>query len=274
MWLLYMLLAFILLFVSLILFAIFPGRRRNRSPFDRTLYAHRGLHSNDSRFPENSLVAFRLAREAGYGVELDVQFTADHQVVVFHDDTLLRMCGIDRRVDELSYAELSELRLLDSDQRIPLLTEVLETLDGATVLCEIKPMRSYTDTSLCEAALAILREYKGTFCVESFNPMMMRWFYKNAPDVVRGILSKRFTEEDKVAPALATLLGALLTNFLSRPDFIAYQHTDRDHPFFRFCKLFHPMTLSWTIRNQAELDACQDSFDSHIFEGFKPEKFE
>lgn len=274
MWLFYLLLALISLFVLLLLFAVLPGRRRDRSPFDRTLYAHRGLHSNDSQFPENSLIAFRLAKEAGYGVELDVQFTADRQVVVFHDDTLLRMCGIDKRLDEFTYAELSDLRLLDSDQRIPLLTEVLEVLDGATVLCEVKPLRSYTDTSLCEAAYAILNEYKGLFCVESFNPLMMRWFRKNAPHVIRGILSKKFTEEDKVAPALATLLGALFTNFLCRPDFIAYQHTDRDQFFFRFCKLFQPMTLSWTVRNQTEADACQDAFDSHIFEGFFPEKSE
>lgn len=272
MWILYLLLSLILLFALLILFAVLPGRRRDRTPFDRTLFAHRGLHSNDSRFPENSLIAFRLAREAGYGVELDVQFTADRQVVVFHDDTLLRMCGVDRRVDELTYAQLQDLTLLDSDQRIPLLTEVLEVLDGATVLCEFKPMRSYTDASLCEATLPILEGYKGQFCVESFNPLMMRWFRRNAPHVIRGILSKRFTEEDKVPPTLATLLGALCTNFLSRPDFIAYQHTDCDQPFFRFCRLFRPMTLSWTIRSQGELDACNDVFDSHIFEGFLPDK--
>ena len=272
MWIVYLLLSLILLFVLLILFAVLPGRRRDRAPFDRTLFAHRGLHSNDSRFPENSLIAFRLAREAGYGVELDVQFTADRQVVVFHDDTLLRMCGVDRRVDELTYAQLQELTLLDSDQRIPLLTEVLEVLDGATVLCEFKPMRSYPDTSLCEATLPILEGYKGQFCVESFNPLMIRWFRRNAPHVIRGILSKRFAEEDKVPPTLAALLGALCTNFLSRPDFIAYQHTDRDQPFFRFCRLFRPMTLSWTVRSQEELNTCSDAFDSHIFEGFLPEK--
>ena len=184
--------------VFLLLLAILPRRRRNTSPFDRTLYAHRGLHSNEGGVPENSLAAFAAATKAGYGVELDVQFTADRKIVVFHDNDLKRMCGIDRRVDELTYDELKTLRLLDSDQHIPLLSEVLEVLDGATLLCEFKAMRSYTDTSLCEAALPLLNSYKGAVCIESFNPFMVRWFRKHAPHYIRGILSKKF-EKGEVA---------------------------------------------------------------------------
>ena len=105
MWLLYTLIILLLLIGCIILYAVLPGRRRDTKPFNRTLFAHRGLHSSDSRVPENSLPAFLRAKEAGYGVELDVQLTADKQVVVFHDDDLKRMCGLDRRVDELTYEE-------------------------------------------------------------------------------------------------------------------------------------------------------------------------
>lgn len=272
MWFFYLIFCLLILFVTLILFAVLPGRRRDRSPFQNTLYAHRGLHSGDEKYPENSLIAFRLAKQAGYGVELDVQFTADQQVVVFHDDTLLRMCGIDKRVDEFTYAELKELRLLNSNHYIPLLTEVLDALDGATVLCEFKTRPDFFDTTLCKAAYPILEKYKGKYCVESFNPFMMRWFMKNAPHVVRGILSKRFEEEDHVDPKLAPFLTALCGNFLCRPDFIAYCHTDYDQPFFRFCRFFGPVTIAWTTRSQNEHDAAEAEFDTVIFEGYLPGK--
>lgn len=270
MWFVYLLIA-LLSVILLLLSAALPGRRRDNAPFCHTRFAHRGLHTNDSVVPENSLAAFRRARECGYGVELDVQFTADRQIVVFHDNTLTRMCGVDRRVDEMTYTELQSLRLLDSDQYIPLLDEVLEVLDGVPLLCEFKPMRAYTDTALCEATLPHLQQYKGPWCVESFNPFMMRWFRKHAPQVRRGILSKRF-EEGEVEPALRVPLSALMANFLCRPDFIAYQHTDHSQLFFRFCRLFHPTTMAWTVRSQEEEKASKARFDTIIFEGYLPDK--
>lgn len=268
MWILYLLAGTIVL-ALLLLLAVMPGRKRNTTPFDRTYYAHRGLHTNDSRVPENSLAAFRAAARAGYGVELDVQFTADKQIVVFHDNDLKRMCGIDKRVDELTYDSLKQLRLLDSDQHIPLLSEVLEALDGATLLCEFKAMRSYTDTSLCSAALPYLDAYKGAVCIESFNPFMVRWFRHHAPQYIRGILSKRF-EKDEVAQVLRFPLSSLFANCLCRPDFIAYQHTDHSQFFFRLCRFLRPMTVAWTIQSPAEESSAKQRFDTIIFEGYLP----
>ena len=268
MWIIYLLIAAGLLSV-LLLWAIMPGKRRNTAPFNSTLYAHRGLHTNDGRVPENSIAAFRAAVAAGYGVELDVQFTADKQIVVFHDDDLKRMCGVDKRVDELTYDELKQLRLLDSDQSIPLLSDVLNVLDGATLLCEFKSMRSYTDTSLCEAALPLLDAYKGAVCIESFNPFMVRWFRRCAPHYIRGILSKKF-EKGEVAQVLRFPLSSLFANGLCRPDFIAYQHTDHSQFFFRICRLFHPTTIAWTVKSPTEEQAANPHFDTIIFEGYLP----
>jgi len=270
MWILYATLSVAAITVAVTIFAILPRRRRDTSPFDRTMYAHRGLFDNNGNTPENSLAAFRAAKEAGYGVELDVRFTADRQVVVFHDDTLDRMCGDNRRVDECTYEQLLELRLLHSDEHIPLLSEVLEILDDVTVLCEIKPMRSYFDASLCEAAYQILDTYKGAYCIESFNPYMVGWFRKHAPDTIRGILSKRYDKNEVNPSILRPLLSSLMTNFLCRPDFIAYQYTDWKQPFLRFCRLFRPMLLGWTIRNPEEQKVAEQAFDSFIFEGYMP----
>lgn len=71
-----------------------PRTRAQKAPFLYRNYAHRGLHTEDGTVPENSLPAFRAAAEAGYAVEMDVHLTADDQLVVFHDDTLERMCGV------------------------------------------------------------------------------------------------------------------------------------------------------------------------------------
>ena len=268
MWILY-LMAVIGGVALLLLLAIVPGKRRDTAPFHYTRYAHRGLHTDDGHIPENSLAAFRAAAQAGYGVELDVQFTADRQIVVFHDNTLKRMCGVDNRVDELTYDEVKQLRLLDSDQHIPLLSEVLEALDGATLLCEFKAMRSYTDTSLCSAALPYLDAYKGAVCIESFNPFMVRWFYRHAPQYIRGILSKKF-EKGEVAQVLRFPLSSLFANQLCHPDFIAYQHTDHTQFFFRLCCLFRPMTVAWTVQSPAEESVAKQRFDTVIFEGYFP----
>ena len=272
MWILYLSIS-VVLCVLIVLATIAPRRKRDVSPFHRTLYAHRGLHDNHSNAPENSLAAFAAASAAGYGVELDVQFTADRQIVVFHDNDLQRMCGVNKRVDELTYDELRTCRLLGSNQTIPLLSEVLAALDGATLLCEFKPMRSYTDTSLCEAVLPLLNDYKGAVCIESFNPFMVRWFRKHAPQYIRGILSKKF-EKGEVSNILRFPLASLFFNWLCRPDFIAYQHTDYKQPFLRLCRLFQPLTIAWTVGSANEYRQAKLHFDTVIFEGFTPTETE
>ena len=113
-------------------FLIFPGKAspEAKAPFAGRAFAHRGLYEPDQSVPENSLRAFRRAVEAGYGAELDVQMTKDGQVVVFHDDDLKRGCGVDGRICDMTLAELEELRLFGSEERIPLFSEVLEIFGG------------------------------------------------------------------------------------------------------------------------------------------------
>ncbi len=261
----------LLLTGCLYLIALYPGKRRNTAPFDRIPFAHRGLYDNTPEIPENSLPAFRRAREEGYGVELDIQFTADRQIVVFHDKDLRRMCGVDKRVNTLTYEELRQYRLLGGEERIPLLKDVLTLLAGTPIVCEIKSYGSIGDTALCDAAWPLLAAYPGALCVESFNPLMIRRFRQKHPEIIRGILSMRFREESDVTPAQGFLLTALLTNFLTRPDFIAYQLEDRYVLSFRLCRrLFRMTTLAWTVRSKQEEIASKGHFDSVIFENYQP----
>ena len=132
-------------------------------------YAHRGLHKLSDGVPENCLTGFKLAEESGYGMEFDLQLTKDKKVVVHHDATLLRSCGDDVAIADLTYAELRRYRLFGTDEHIPLFSEVLGILKGQTPL--IIELKSYNDPAeLCELAMEELEGYKGHYCVESFDP--------------------------------------------------------------------------------------------------------
>lgn len=102
-------------------------------------YAHRGLHNLSEGVPENSMAAFRRAAEHGYGIELDVQLTRDGQVIVAHDYDLKRICGIEKEIDSLTYEELSRFPILGTEERIPLLEDVLKLVKGQVpLIVEIK----------------------------------------------------------------------------------------------------------------------------------------
>ncbi len=164
-----------------------PGRapKGKRAPFAGRNFAHRGLYTADQRVPENSLAAFQLAAEAGYGMELDVQLSRDGEVVVFHDETLDRICFVPGRVDELDSAVLCRLPLCGTEETLPRLREVLDLVAGRTpLIVELKTGRRRRE--LCEKTLKLLRDYPGAACVESFDPRIVAWFRFHAPGLPNG----------------------------------------------------------------------------------------
>ena len=179
----------------LLLFAIKPARRRDTTkPFAAQKYAHRGLWDETS--PENSLAAFEKAVSAGVGIELDVQLSSDGEVMVFHDENLFRMTGCDASLYDKDKDFLTSLRLLDTDARIPMLSEVLALVRGRVpILVEIKSDHDYR--AVCEKTAVLLDEYEGAYLVESFHPLAVAWFRKNRPSVVRGQLSARLFKDKK-----------------------------------------------------------------------------
>lgn len=161
-----------------VLSASFPPSRNIlcKANFPACTFAHRGLFDHLSR-PENSLAAFSAAVEHGYGIELDLQMTADGKIVVFHDESLQRMCSTPLKIEQSTFAELQKHPLLNSDQTIPLFSEVLQLVDGKVpLIVEIKSTEHYEP--LCLKVYDLLRRYPGDYCVESMNPMMMGWFAK------------------------------------------------------------------------------------------------
>lgn len=244
-----------------------PGRvrRSQKALFKGLNCAHRGLHSVDKSVPENSMEAFRLAAEKGYGIELDVQLSKDGQVVVFHDDTLNRVCGVDARVDSLDYEELKKLSLCGTEYGIPLFTEVLKLVDGRSkLIVELKG--GPRNKELCQKTRDILDYYDGDFCVESFHPGIVRWFRKNAPDYMRGQLLMPVEDYAKTLnPALKFALSYGLTNVMARPQFIAYKIGPRPLS-VRFAELLGAMRVGWTAKDAS----AEKGRDCVIFEHYLP----
>ena len=257
----------------LYLLAIMPHMRNrpNLTPFKGRYYAHRGLHNNKTEAPENTLAAFRKAVEAGYGIEMDIQLTKDKVPVVIHDYTLKRVCKKDVRVDSLTLKELRQYTVCKSKEKIPKLAEVLKLVDGRVpLIVEFKV--EATDLSLCEIAPPMLDQYKGVWCMESFNPLCVRWYKKNRPGVMRGQLSDHFVKSgEKGNRILFWLLKGLFFNFLTKPDFIAYNHHYPNTWSLVIDKVVYRIpTFAWTIRSQEELEAARKRFDFMIFDRFIP----
>ena len=234
-------------------------------------YAHRGLYDNEHGIPENSMAAFRRAVDKGYGIELDVHLTADNQLVVFHDDTLTRMCGMNKKISSFLYSDLMQLRLLGTEEGIPLFKDVLELIDGKVPLIIELKVDGSNQNLLCPLVWQLLSRYKGDYCIESFHPFVLQWFKRHEPQVVRGQLSCNFFKENPHCDIVLFLMSNLRTNFFTHPDFIAYKYVDLDNPAVIYNrKLFHIMTVVWTIPGKPTYDRFKNKVDAMIFEGFEP----
>lgn len=261
----------LIIFLFLYLFLICPrAKKPDASPFLHRCFAHRGLHDMEQGIPENSLAAFERAAESGYGIELDVQLSADGVPVVFHDAALSRMCAIDRRVDSLTFEQLRAYCLADTREQIPSFSEVLSLINGRVpLLVEIK--MDHMDRTTPAAIDDLLSGYSGDYCIESFHPMALWWYRKNRPHILRGQLSTHFNVENRTLSPLQFLLGKMVLNLISRPDFISYNWRFRkDLSLFLCRRVFHAHTAGWVIRSEKELETCRKYFDMYIFEGFCP----
>lgn len=210
-------------------------------------YAHRGLHDIEKGVPENSLLAFRLAKEQGFAMELDVHLSKDGKLVVEHDDSLQRTCGVNRPIEDCTWDEIKHLTLEGTQERLPLLEEVFELVQGEVpLLIEVKVFGgNYND--IAAATYQALQGYQGDFCIESFDPRAVMWFAKNAPEIVRGQLAGTKLKQGAV---IDFAMRHLLVHCLSRPDFLAYDYKKVGlAP--RLCRgIFRAPLFLWTIRTK------------------------
>ena len=249
---------------------------RQMAVFRPWRYAHRGLHNIERKVPENSLLAFRYAIAGGFGAELDVRLTKDKRLAVIHDSYLDRLCGVHARVEEQTAAQLRELSLQGTGEKIPFLEEVLPLFEGkAPLIIELKAEQGNC-RELCAQVCKALAAYRGNYCIESFDPRVLRWMKRNEPFVLRGQLAENFAKPGE-APGHSfpgrLALTMLLSNFLTRPDFIAMRFEDRGIlPARLCCGLLRGQEVSWTIRSQEDLETAEGAGALVIFEGFLPKK--
>lgn len=261
----------LIILVILYLFLITPKVRNKAdfSKFNGWFYAHRGLHNNQTEAPENSLKAFSLAVSKNYGIELDVQLTIDNIPVIFHDDTLKRVCGVNKKIRELTLKEIKTYFLYQSKEKIPTLDEALSIINGKVPLILEYKSKS-TNPLIYQIVSTRMNQYKGIYCIESFNPFCLIWYKKNEPNIVRGQLASRLLQDSEFhSGALYFMLENLLFNFLAKPDFIAYKFKDRKMLSYILCrKLYKAKTFAWTIRSMKDYESCKEDFDYFIFDSF------
>ena len=247
---------------------IAPGRPKaeQRAMVQSRYFAHRGLYDSEQGIPENSLAAFRRAAEYGYGVELDVRMTRDGALVISHDANLRRMTGEDLVVEEHDYDELAALRLEGTEEGVPLLADALDILCAANVpvIVEIKTTPRARRNALCSAVLAELDSRDGLFCMESFDPRIVRWFRRHAPDVLRGQLTAQ-SRELGGPRAYAWAASRVLFNFLGRPQFIAHREGAKAMT-VRVAETMGAMRVCWTVKDFGQ----EGKNDAVIFEHFLP----
>ena len=266
---LFLILLFLVLCPAFYFYCIMPRftRKEQTKRFAHQLFAHRGLFNPKLGIPENSMPAFSRAIEKGYGIELDVQVTKDNRIVVFHDYSLGRMCGIDIPLETKTYAELQELCLQNTRETIPLLSDVLKLVNGQVpLLVEIK-LHSF-HTYPCALVDQLLQEYHGSYCIESFNSLALLWYRRHRPEVVRGQLSSNLTADNLPEPWILTfIVKHLLGNVLGRPDFISYKLADLPRFEVWFLKhILHLPVAVWTLRTPDALKKGRLSYDMQIFE--------
>jgi glycerophosphoryl diester phosphodiesterase len=233
--------------------------------------AHRGLHDKDKGIFENSASAFSAAVAAGYGMECDIQLSADGEAMVFHDATLERMTTGTGRLFRQSAKEIGALNLATSSDRVQTLGELLDQIGGKTpLLVELKNIHQIG--ALEQRTADLLSSYKGEVAVMSFNPASMRWFAQNAPQVIRGQLSHAFiSQASKARPALQRFLARhLFVDFISKPHFIGYDINHLPRPAPTFLRRLGKPILSWTVSTRQHRETAAKHADNIIFEGFTP----
>lgn len=265
----------LIIFAAVYLFLTAPSTRRHKT-LSRMMgkrYAHRGLYDAGKGIPENTLAAFSRCIEHGFGFEFDVRMTSDKKLVIMHDNSTLRMTGVDAKASELTAEQLRQLRIGGTDEVVPYFSEVLELVSGRIpLIVEIK-----TDGAdyreVCAAVAKMLDGYSGDYVIESFDPRAVKWYRKNRPDIARGQLTEHFnSRKSNIPKLLGFIMHNYLSNFLTRPDFLAMRITDRygfTHKLLK--KLFGANVVVWTAQSEDELLQSEKEGCTVIFEHFTPQ---
>jgi len=236
--------------------------------------AHRGLHNASAGVIENTGSAFAAAIAGGYGMETDLQISADGEAMVHHDDALGRLTEGSGRLADMNAAEIKKVRFQRSADRILDLGELCDLVGGrATLALELKSHFD-GDRRLAQRAADVLANYAGPVAVMSFDPAMVEAVRQIAPGLARGIVAERHYahhEWDRVPRWQKRRMAFLLHGNRTRPHFIAYGVKDLPAMAPLIARLiFRLPLLTWTVRSEVDRRCAARWADQMIFEGIHP----
>lgn len=220
--------------------------------------AHRGIHND--QVIENTIPAFSNAISKKVPIELDINLLKDGNIVVYHDDDLKRLMGIDRRLDSYSYSELEKLVFPNTNIHIPLFSDVLKLVSGKVLLViEIKKTDITSYSKYCKQIIKLLKNYTGDFVIKSFDIRIVSWFLKNT-DYITGLLMIK-----RKKSIYDFIINQKITLSILKPNFISVDHHIVGSKLIQGFKKHHPV-LVWTIRNKDILRQVKDKADSFLID--------
>jgi len=235
--------------------------------------AHRGLHDASSGVVENTGAAFSAAIAAGYGIETDLQISADGEAMVHHDDALGRLTDAGGRLAQMSAAQIKAVRFKAGTGRILALGELCDLVAGrVTLLLELKSHFD-ADTRLAERAVDVLTGYGGPVALMSFDPALVEFLRDKAAGLTRGIVAERYyshREWDALSQKQKRSMSLLLHARQSRPQFLAYSVKDLPAMPPMIARMLGLPLLTWTVRNADDRSVAARWADQIIFEGWRP----
>ncbi len=235
--------------------------------------AHRGLHDPAQGIIENTSSAAAAAIAGRYGIEADLQISADGEAMVHHDDTLGRLTDGSGALRDLSAAALKRVPFRATADRMMALGDLLDLVAGrVTLLIEIKS-RFDGDLRLATRTAAVLAGYPGPVAVISFDPAPIAELRRIAPRIVRGIVAGRGHPPHvwkSLNPAQRFELTFLLHAPMSRPAFLAHRVDDLAAITPRAARLLFGLPLlAWTVRTAQDRTMAARFADQAIFEGYR-----
>lgn len=227
----------------------------------RRPFAHRGVHNE---YPENSMPAFQKATELNLGIELDIHLTKDGQLVVFHDDNIKRMTGANEYIKLLTYNEIKQYKLNNTEYGIPLLKDVFDLIKGKVpILIEIKTNNNMK--KLIPALKQLIDEYKGSVFIQSFNPFALRRCYKVMPEILRGQLSSFFVRDHLKFYKKIPIKKLFFKNF-SHIDFVSYNLENLPNKYVN--KMDIPV-LAWTVKTEEDYKKAKQNANNMIVDNIE-----
>jgi glycerophosphoryl diester phosphodiesterase len=236
--------------------------------------AHRGLHDRARGIIENMPGAAEAAISGNFGIECDIQLTADGEAMVHHDDALGRLTEGTGPLLGMTAAELKAVKFKDTSERMMSLADLCALVSGRVPLVIEVKSHFDGDRKLVTRMAEVLASYSGPAVGMSFDPDQVMALREMMPARPRGIVAERTYEEadwPEATPAQRKGMLHLRHAFRTRPHFVAYWVDELPAPAPWIARnIFGLPLLTWTVRTPEQRERAARYADQMIFEGFRP----